>query len=82
MENFTSTFEQTIELNDKKIIISNKKVTLLQMMANDINRKVIAHHLNITNKTIDFHLSYMKKQLGCGSVYALLALMFRKGILK
>jgi len=78
----TKLWEQTIKVGGKEVIISNKKVKILQMMVDDINRKTIACDLNITNKTIDAHLKFMKKKVNCESVYALIGIMFRQGIIK
>jgi DNA-binding NarL/FixJ family response regulator len=82
MENFTSSFEQTFKIGDKKIIISNKKVKILQMLVDDINRKIIADKLNITISAVDASIQFMKKKVNCESVYALIGIMFREGILK
>ena len=68
--------------NPKSIIISNEKKEIMQMLVDDLPRKQIAHKMKIDIRSIEGYLTTLKKNFGVESVYALIAVLFRKGIIK
>jgi len=75
MENLTST-------DNKNITMFTQKLKILQMMADDVPRKQITDHFKLSSRTIEYRLDTMKKSFECESVPALIAKLFRRGLLK
>lgn len=61
--------------------LSDREVEILGMIAQDLSRKEIAEKLNITYRTVTFHLTNIYEKLGVNSQTGALAKAYQTGIL-
>lgn len=66
----------------KTYVISDTKVKMLQMAANDVSRVDIAKKMKLSLRTVESHFDNVRKAFKCKSTVALVAILIRRGILK
>ena len=66
----------------KTYVISDTKVKMLQMAADDIPRAEIAKKMKLSVRTVEAHFDNVRKAFNCKSTAALIAILIRRNILK
>lgn len=76
------TYGDVVVKTKKTILISEQRITIAQMIADDYCRKDIAKHFKVSVRTIETHCNLMRRALGCQSITAMVVSLFRKGLIK
>jgi DNA-binding CsgD family transcriptional regulator len=66
----------------KDVVITEQKIKIAQLVADDVHRKDIAKKMKLSIRTIEAHLDSMRYLLGVKSTPALIASLFRRNVLK
>lgn len=64
------------------VILTGRRVELAQLIADDWTRKEIAKKYKVSVRAIESHCNAMRKSLGCNGIPAMIAVLFRKGLIK
>lgn len=76
------TYGDIVVKTKKTILISEQRIIIAQMIADDYCRKDIAEHFKVSVRTIETHCNLMRTALGCQSIAATIASLMRKGLIK
>tara|TARA_R110000868_G_scaffold148180_1_gene369907 strand:- start:412 stop:648 length:237 start_codon:yes stop_codon:yes gene_type:complete len=77
-----SNYANIIIQSPKDVVITEQKIKIAQMVADGIDRKSIAKKTKLSIRTIEAHIDSMRKILACESTPALIAVLFRKNLIK
>lgn len=77
-----SDYANVLVKTKKDVVITSQKIAIAQMIANDISRKDIAKKMKLSIRTVEMHVDSMRYLLGCDTTPALIAVLFRKGLIK
>ena len=66
----------------KDVVITEQKIKIAQMVADGIDRKSIAKKTKLSIRTIEAHIDSMRKILACETTPSLIAVLFRKNLIK
>lgn len=74
--------KELIVQTSSTFVIGKPHIKMVQMAANDIPREKIAESLNISVRTVESHFDKIRKVLGCKTMGGLIAIFFRKNLIK
>lgn len=63
-------------------VIGKSHIEMVQMAANDIPREKIAETLDISVRTVESHFDKIRKVMKCKTMGGLIAVFFRKNLIK
>ncbi|WPJ95473.1 response regulator transcription factor [Coraliomargarita algicola] len=69
-------------LTKQQSILSRREMEILTLMADGLPQKQIAGELNISPKTVDFHVGHIYKKLNANNAPAAVAKAYQSGIFK
>ncbi len=67
---------------DSLNILTNREREVLQLIAEGSTNREVAHHLNLSVKTVDVHRSHIMEKLNIHDVTGLVKYSIRKGLIK
>ena len=71
-----------INVTSGAVSLSHRQQQILEMVAEDLTSKEIAHRLGISFRTIEFHRINIKERLGVKGVAGMIRYAIRTGLLE
>lgn len=66
----------------QEVPLSAREIEILRLTAEDLAAKEIAHRLNISTRTVDFHRESIKRRLGVQGTAGMVRYAIKKGLLE